>query len=120
MLGDLVERLADSKENWRDRMLSAYFGDLWTALDNYKRILSLRDIEPVHIAAYIEVLHKRLAAPSVKQALAAIRMLFDCLVVGQVLAVNPASLVRGPKSHDQCRMGCEHNKVKLSDVERLP
>jgi len=57
----------------------------------------LADIEPVHIAAYIEVLQKRLAAPSVKQNLAAIRMLFDWLVVGQVIAVNPASPVRGPK-----------------------
>jgi site-specific recombinase XerC len=29
--------------------------------------------------------------------LAAIRMLFDWLVVGQVLALNPAHAVRGPK-----------------------
>jgi site-specific recombinase XerD len=57
----------------------------------------LRDIEPVHVAAYVETLQTRLAAPSVKQHLAAIRMLFDWLVVGQVLAVNPASAVRGPK-----------------------
>jgi len=57
----------------------------------------LRDIEPVHIAAYIEALQRRLSAPSVKQHLAAIRMLFDWLVVGQIIAVNPASPVRGPK-----------------------
>jgi site-specific recombinase XerD len=57
----------------------------------------LADIEPVHVAAYIEVLQIRMAAPSVKQHLAAIRMLFDWLVVGQVIAVNPASPVRGPK-----------------------
>ena len=37
------------------------------------------------------------AKPTVKQHLAAIRMLFDWLVVGQVLAVNPAHAVRGPK-----------------------
>jgi site-specific recombinase XerD len=60
-------------------------------------IHELRDIEPVHVAAYIEALQKRLAAPSVKQHLAAIRMLFDWLVIGQVIAVNPASPVRGPK-----------------------
>jgi site-specific recombinase XerD len=57
----------------------------------------LQDIEPVHVAAYIETLQLRLSAPSVKQCLAAIRMLFDWLVVGQVIAVNPASPVRGPK-----------------------
>lgn len=57
----------------------------------------LRDIEPVHVAAYIETLQARLAAPSVKLHLAGIRMLFDWLVVGHVIAVNPASAVRGPK-----------------------
>jgi len=51
----------------------------------------------VHIAAYIEGLQREIAAPSVKLRLAAIRMLFDWLVVGQVMPVNPASSVRGPK-----------------------
>jgi hypothetical protein len=35
------------------------------------------DIEPLHVAAYIEQLSQRLSKPSVKQHLAAIRMLFD-------------------------------------------
>ncbi|KAI5911899.1 tyrosine-type recombinase/integrase [Azoarcus sp. PA01] len=61
------------------------------------QITVLRDIEPVHVAAYVETLQTRLSAPSVKQHLAAIRMLFDWLVVGQVVAINPASAVRGPK-----------------------
>lgn len=55
----------------------------------------LRQVQPVHVAAYIEGL--QLAAPSVKQRLAALRMLFDWLVVGQVLPMNPASAVRGPR-----------------------
>jgi integrase/recombinase XerD len=57
----------------------------------------LADIEPIHVAAYIEALQATNAKPTVKQHLAAIRMLFDWLVVGQVLAVNPAHAVRGPK-----------------------
>ena len=57
----------------------------------------LADIEPVHVAAYIEQLQARLAAPSVKQHLAALRVLFDWLVVGQVVGSNPASSVRGPR-----------------------
>lgn len=55
----------------------------------------LRQVQPVHVAAYIEGLP--LAAPTVKQRLAALRMLFDWLVVGQVLPMNPASAVRGPR-----------------------
>jgi len=61
------------------------------------RGLRLEAIEPVVVAAYIEELQKSLAAPSVKQNLAAIRMLFDYMVVGQVMPFNPASSVRGPK-----------------------
>jgi hypothetical protein len=33
----------------------------------------------------------------VKQQLAAIRMLFDCLIAGQIVPTNPAGAVRGPK-----------------------
>jgi site-specific recombinase XerD len=61
------------------------------------RLGDLADIEPVHVAAYIEVLQETAAKPTVKQHLAAIRMLFDWLIIGQVLAVNPAHAVRGPK-----------------------
>jgi hypothetical protein len=57
----------------------------------------LADIEPIHVAAYIEVLQATAAKPTVKQHLAAIRKLFDWLIIGQVLAVNPAHAVRGPK-----------------------
>lgn len=35
--------------------------------------------------------------PTVKQHLAAIRMLFDWLVTGQVIPLNPAHAVRGPR-----------------------
>jgi integrase/recombinase XerD len=59
--------------------------------------LELVDITPFAVAAYIEELGRGYAAPTVKQHLAAIRMLFDYLVVGQVLPMNPASAVRGPK-----------------------
>ena len=57
--------------------------------------IELIDIEPIHVAAYIE--RHPGAPPTVKQHLAAVRMLFDWLVVGQVLAMNPAASVRGPK-----------------------
>ncbi len=44
-----------------------------------------------------EELQGELSKPSVKQHLAALRMLFDWLVVGHVLEVNPAHAVRGPR-----------------------
>ena len=58
---------------------------------------SLRELRPVDIAAYVEEMAVHRAAPTVKQHLAAIRMLFDWLVVRQVLPMNPAAAVRGPR-----------------------
>jgi len=57
----------------------------------------LRQVQPIHVAAYIEALGRGHAPPTVKLRLAAIRMLFDWLVTGQVIPVNPAASVRGPK-----------------------
>ena len=48
----------------------------------------LKAVSPLHVAAYIRT-HPG-SAPTVKQHLAAIRMLGDWLVVSQVLPVNPA------------------------------
>ena len=59
-------------------------------------IVELVDIEPIHVAAYVETLQATHSKPTAKQHLAAVRMLFDWLVVGQVLATNPAHAVRGP------------------------
>jgi site-specific recombinase XerD len=59
--------------------------------------LTLATLRTHHVAAYVELLGKRYEAPTVKQHLAAIRMLFDWLVVRQVVEINPAAAVRGPK-----------------------
>ena len=60
-------------------------------------ISSRAGVLPVHVAAYVEQLQGKLEAPTVKQHLACIRMLFDWLVTGQVEPSNPAQSVRGPR-----------------------
>jgi len=57
---------------------------------------SLAAVQPLHVAAYIEEMSQARSAPTAKQALAAIRHLFDWLVTGQIVPVNPAASVRGP------------------------
>jgi integrase/recombinase XerD len=49
------------------------------------------------VAAFVKELQGQLAPPTVKQHLAALRMLFDWLVTGHVIETNPAHAVRGPK-----------------------
>ena len=62
-----------------------------------KGLHDLTAVTPMHVAAYVEQLGRVRSKPTVKQHLAAIRMLFDWLVTGQVIASNPAHSVRGPK-----------------------
>ncbi len=59
--------------------------------------ISISEFEPIQVAAYIEGLCKTHSDLTVKQHLAAIRMLFDYLVTGGVLRANPAASVKGPK-----------------------
>ena len=54
-------------------------------------------VQPFHVAAFVKDLQGEFSAPTVKQHLAALRMLFDWLVTGHVLDTNPAHAVRGPK-----------------------
>jgi site-specific recombinase XerD len=73
------------------RACSRFFG--WCE----QRGLTLTAIRPRDVATYIERLRNEASAPSVKQQLAAVRMMFDWLIVGQIVPANPASAVRGPK-----------------------
>ena len=58
---------------------------------------NLAQVKPVHVAAFVEDQLREHSKPTVKQRLAALRMLFDWMVVGQVIPVNPAHAVRGPR-----------------------
>jgi site-specific recombinase XerD len=81
--------------NANTRKAYAHAGEDFARWCRRHRIADLRSVEALHVAAYIEQLS--LAAPSVKQRLAALRSLFDWLVVGHVLPFNPAASVRGPR-----------------------
>src|ERR1700730_18316623 len=62
-----------------------------------KSIDELAAVQPFHVAAFIKDLQAEVSPPTVKQHLAALRMLFDWLVTGHIIDVNPAHAVRGPK-----------------------
>ncbi len=77
----------------------AYFRNALTFLRwcEDRGIHDLKAIKPMMVAAFIEHLRPTHAKPSIKQHLATVRMLFDWLVTGHVVDVNPAHSVRGPK-----------------------
>jgi site-specific recombinase XerD len=61
-----------------------------------RAVPSIGAVQPLHVAAWIEGKTRDYSAPTVKQQLAAIRHLFDWLVMGQIVPLNPAASVRGP------------------------
>jgi site-specific recombinase XerD len=61
-----------------------------------EKCLPIQPIQPCPLS-HVELITREKSAPTVKQHLAAIRMLFDWLVTGQIVPFNPASSVRGPK-----------------------
>jgi hypothetical protein len=63
----------------------------------------LAAIQPIHVGAYVNSMAGKFEKPTVKQHLAAICMPFDYLVVGQILAINSAHAVRGPKHSVKAR-----------------
>jgi site-specific recombinase XerD len=82
--------------------------------------LSLDTVRPFHVAAYIEQMPG--SKPTIKQKLAALRMLYDFLVVRQLVPVNPTASVRGPKSGSPKSSGTSspHLKAKKQQTFEAP
>jgi integrase len=113
-IGPLVPKLiADAGENASLRFLDLFTANIrnpntraayavavrgFFAWLDAKKVAPLAAVRTNHVSAYVEFLGRRYRAPIVKQHLAAILVLFDWLIVGQVFAgPNPAAAVRGPK-----------------------
>lgn len=77
------------------RAYSRAVADFLTWCEEHQ-VLSIAAVKPLHVAMWVELQTHELAAPTVKQRLAAVRHLFDWLVTGQVVPINPAASVRGP------------------------
>lgn len=70
------------------------------------RQLELTTIRSVHVASWVKQLQEKHSAPGVKQQLAAVRMLFDWLITGQVVPTNPAAGRARPKA-------CRENRCSM-------
>jgi integrase/recombinase XerC len=57
-------------------------------------LIEFQNVKREDIERYVEVLRKQLAKPSVRQRVAAIRTLFDSLVVSNAIVTSPAATLR--------------------------
>lgn len=70
------------------------------------------------VSVYNEQLTDAYAAPTVKQHLAAIGMLFEWLVVGQIVATNPASRGSRSQSLGQDLQDARANSCRSANADR--
>ena len=82
------------------------------------RNLELADISTFTISAYVSEMSREYSARSVRQHLGAIRGLFDHLVAGNVVSLNPASPVRGPQD-DGAETKRKTTTVRPQEIRRL-
>jgi site-specific recombinase XerD len=71
-------------------------GDFCAWLERYG-VTDITQVNSFIVAAWVEHMQREHPAPTVKQRLAAVRMMFDWLATGGVLPFNPATAVRGPR-----------------------
>ena len=83
------------------------------------RGLALASIRPHNVATYIEELQAAVQAPSVKQQLAAIRMLFNWLVTGQVVPTNPAARGTRPDTRRENRQNTSARSRRLAQAAQI-
>jgi integrase/recombinase XerD len=78
---------------------AAYFvaAKLFSAWCETRGVFDLVKVRPVDVSSYVEYTAEKKSRPTAKQHLAALRHLFDWMVIGQIIEHNPAHAVRGPK-----------------------
>jgi integrase len=83
--------------NTRDAYIRAA-RDFFQHVANNRLASSLEAITPLHVQSWLDgMTERRLAVPTIKLRLAALRMLFNALVRAQILSINPVAVVKGPK-----------------------
>ncbi len=93
----LEEFLAVRTRNGNTREAYSRAGASFLRWCDAQEIQTWAQVQPVHVAAYVEDLLPDRAVPTVKQHLACIRTMFDWLVIRGVVPMNPAQPVRGPR-----------------------
>ncbi len=101
-----LEFFAATIRNKNTRMAYYRAAERFFAWCDRHKIGEIADIEPLHVAAYVEGLGKDFEKPTVKQRLAAIRMLFDWLVTGQVVATKRTRCAGRSTSSKPARLWC--------------
>ncbi len=124
LLESFIKHLSDER-NYSEHTVKAYRGDL----ENFRDFLlkeekKIEDADIATINAYVSTLYGKNSPASVERKISAIRSFFSYLVRKDIVAQNPAKLVRTPKKEKHLPVFLSvdevFNLVDLKDPEQSP
>ena len=124
LLESFIKHLSDER-NYSEHTVKAYRGDL----ENFRDFLlkeekKIEDADIATINAYVSTLYGKNSPASVERKISAVRSFFSYLVRKDIVAQNPAKLVRTPKKEKHLPVFLSvdevFNLVDVKDPERSP
>lgn len=124
LLKSFIKYLSDER-NYSEHTVKAYRGDL----ENFRDFLlkeekKIEDADIATINAYVSTLYGKNSPASVERKVSSIRSFFSYLVRKDILAQNPAKLVRTPKKEKHLPVFLSvdevFNLVDVKDPEKSP
>ena len=124
LLESFIKHLSDER-NYSEHTVKAYRGDL----ENFRNFLlkeekKVEDADVATINAYVSTLYGKNSPASVERKISAVRSFFSYLVRKDIVAQNPAKLVRTPKKEKHLPVFLSvdevFNLVDVKDPEQSP
>ena len=124
LLESFIKHLSDER-NYSEHTVKAYRGDL----ENFRDFLlkeekKIEDADVATINAYVSTLYGKNSPASVERKISAVRSFFSYLVRRDIVAQNPAKLVRTPKKEKHLPVFLSvdevFNLVNVKDPEKSP
>ncbi len=124
LLESFIKHLSDER-NYSEHTVKAYRGDL----ENFRDFLlkeekKIEDADIATINAYVSTLYGKNSPASVERKISAVRSFFSYLVRKDIVAQNPAKLVRTPKKEKHLPVFLSvdevFNLVDVKDPEQSP
>ena len=124
LLESFIKHLSDER-NYSEHTVKAYRGDLENFRDFFlKEEKKIENADIATINAYVSTLYGKNSPASVERKISAVRSFFSYLVKKDIVAQNPAKLVRTPKKEKHLPVFLSvdevFNLVDVKDPERSP
>lgn len=93
----LLEFFAAHIRNGNTRRAYVHAASAFARFCRERGVHRLAEVQPLHVAAWVELNNRTFSPATSKQRLAAVRSLFDWMAARSLISSNPAAYVKGPR-----------------------